>query len=110
MLQGTCCSWTVSGSARVWPSYSRAAPARRSLSSPPGGTTRWPREVKNKKENHFFLVNLLISEMPGTDSSPVTQVLEAIPPELYVTNHKKWLSLRVGGGGGGGGIGLPFCC
>ena len=39
------------------------------------------------------------------------QVLEAIPPELYVTNHKKWLSLRVGGGGGGGGgMGLPFCC
>ena len=38
------------------------------------------------------------------------QVLEAIPPELYVTNHKKWMSLRVGGGGGAGGVGLPFCC
>ena len=50
-------------------------------------------------------------EVPTEDNSPVTQVLEAIPPELYVTNHKKWLSLRVGGAGGGaGGMGLPFCC
>ena len=49
-------------------------------------------------------------ELPQEDNSPVTQILEAIPPELYVTNHKKWLSLRVGGGGGGGGMGLPFCC
>ena len=60
----------------------------------------------------FFLViyNVKqISELPEEDNSPVTQILEAIPPELYVTNHKKWLSLRVGGGGGGG-MGLPFCC
>ena len=60
----------------------------------------------------FFLVIYnakQISELPEEDNSPVTQILEAIPPELYVTNHKKWLSLRVGGGGGGG-MGLPFCC
>ena len=43
------------------------------------------------------------------EESPVTHILEAIPPELYVTNHKKWLSLRAGGGGGGG-MSLPFCC
>jgi len=50
-------------------------------------------------------------EVPVEDASPVAEVLEAIPPELYVTNHKQWLSLRVGGGGGGGGgMGMPFCC
>lgn len=50
-------------------------------------------------------------EVPAEDASPVAEVLEAIPPELYVTNHKQWLSLRVGGGGGGGGgMGMPFCC
>jgi hypothetical protein len=43
------------------------------------------------------------------EESPVTHILEAIPPELYVTNHKKWLSLRAGGGGSGG-MSLPFCC
>ena len=60
----------------------------------------------------FKLKNTQVTpgELPQEDNSPVTQILEAIPPELYVTNHKKWLSLRVGGGGGGGGMGLPFCC
>ena len=68
----------------------------------------------------FFLPTLLYNlslqvapgEVPVEDASPVAEVLEAIPPELYVTNHKQWLSLRVGGGGGGGGggMGVPFCC
>ena len=71
--------------------------------------------MKNRSEVKICLYTTLFffsGEIPAEDSSPVTQVLEAIPPELYVTNHKKWLSLRVGGGGGGGGggMGLPFCC
>ena len=109
-IPGTSCSWTASGSAREWPSCCRTAPVRRFLSNQPGATTRWFREVKifGKIWKIFWHFNIL--EIPGEDCSPVTQVLEAIPPELYVTNHKKWLSLRVGGGGGGGGMGLPFCC
>jgi len=49
-------------------------------------------------------------EIPTEDASPITEVLEAIPPELYVKNHKQWLSLRVGGAASSGGMGMPFCC
>ena len=38
--------------------------------------------------------------------SPVNQILDAIPAELYVPNQQQWISLKTSSKL----ISLPFCC
>ena len=44
------------------------------------------------------------SDNPGRSDSPVAQILEAIPAELYVANQQQWIGLRKNSKI------LPFCC
>jgi len=37
--------------------------------------------------------------------SPVNQILDAIPAELYVPNQQEWIKLKTNAK-----IPLPFCC
>ena len=39
--------------------------------------------------------------------SPVNQILDAIPPELYVPNQQQWISHKAGSARL---LSLPFCC
>jgi len=41
---------------------------------------------------------------PDRADSPVAQILEAIPAELYVANQQQWIGLRKNSKI------LPFCC
>lgn len=41
---------------------------------------------------------------PRTES-PVNQILDAIPAELYVPNQQQWINLKTNSK-----LSLPFCC
>ena len=45
-------------------------------------------------------------ENTNRPQSPVNQILEAIPAELYVPNQQQWISLKSGSKLAT----LPFCC
>ena len=45
-------------------------------------------------------------DMSGRCESPVNQVLEAIPAELYVQDQQQWISLKKSSKM----MSLPFCC
>ena len=46
------------------------------------------------------------TEDTNRPQSPVNQILEAIPAELYVPNQQQWISLKSGSKLAT----LPFCC
>ena len=52
---------------------------------------------------HFFSET---DENTNRPQSPVNQILEAIPAELYVPNQQQWISLKSGSKLAT----LPFCC
>ena len=59
-----------------------------------------------------IFLNTFFNFFPETDEntnrpqSPVNQILEAIPAELYVPNQQQWISLKSGSKLAT----LPFCC
>ena len=56
-----------------------------------------------------FIVHYFFSETDENTNrpqSPVNQILEAIPAELYVPNQQQWISLKSGSKLAT----LPFCC
>ena len=52
---------------------------------------------------YFFYLGTGETQRPP---SPVHQILEAIPAELYVPNQQQWISLKSGSRLAS----LPFCC
>ena len=48
----------------------------------------------------------IFTEETQRPTSPIAQVLESIPVELYVPNHQQWLSLKANSKL----LSLPFCC
>ena len=55
---------------------------------------------------NFFIFFSETDENTNRPQSPVNQILEAIPAELYVPNQQQWISLKSGSKLAT----LPFCC
>ena len=55
---------------------------------------------------HHFFIFPETDENTNRPQSPVNQILEAIPAELYVPNQQQWISLKSGSKLAT----LPFCC
>ena len=61
--------------------------------------------------HHGLILRHIFYHFAGPDqnkrpASPVNQILEAIPAELYVPNQQQWISLKSGSRLAS----LPFCC
>ena len=61
---------------------------------------------KNIFFQNFFQFFSETDENTNRPQSPVNQILEAIPAELYVPNQQQWISLKSGSKLAT----LPFCC